>query len=235
MRFCRDCATASESEEMPDRSAARKLSRREELGVESRRKIVEAAAALMAERGFAGTSIAAVSKQSGLPSGSIYWHFESKEALLGEVVEEGARRWFEALRSNTRLPVNPTERATALLEAAATSLEKQPEFLRLLILIALERREVDKVSVAVIRRVRARALQHIRRLLSALLTASDPERADRLAGEFARLVLCVADGAFVANQIDPRQTDIRALFDLLRRALAALAREVLETPHRGGS
>jgi len=213
---------------MSDGSTARKLSRREELGVESRRKIVAAAAALMAERGFAGTSIAAVSKRSGLPSGSIYWHFESKEALLAEVVEEGARRWFDALLMNTRLPVDPADRATALLEASATSLEQQPEFLRLLILIALERRKADKATIAVIRRVRARALQHIRTLLSALLTGFDPERADRLAGEFARLVLCVADGAFVANQIDPRETDIRALFDLMRRALAALARDLLE-------
>ena len=145
---------------MSGSSAARKLSRREELGVESRRKIVDAAAALMAERGFAGTSIAAVSKRSGLPSGSIYWHFESKEALLAEVVEEGARRWFDALLMNTRLPVDPAGRATALLEASATSLEKEPEFLRLLILIALERRKVDKESVAVIRRVRARAAAH---------------------------------------------------------------------------
>jgi AcrR family transcriptional regulator len=209
-------------------SAARKLSRREELGVESRRKIVDAAAALMAERGFAGTSIAAVSKRSGLPSGSIYWHFASKEALLGEVVEEGARRWFGSLLAIGDLPSDPGARAATLLDAAATSLEKQPEFLRLLILIALERREVDKVSVAVIRRVRARALQQIRRLVSPLLTGFDTERADRLAGEFARLVLCVADGAFIANQIDPRQTDIRGLFDLLRRALAALARELLE-------
>jgi len=214
---------------MNDSSAARKLSRREELGVESRRKIVDAATALMAERGFAGTSIAAVSKRSGLPSGSIYWHFASKEALLGEVVEEGARRWFDALRMNTRLPVDPADRATALLEASATSLEQQPEFLRLLILIALERRKADKATIAVIRRVRARALLHIRTLLSALLTGFDPERADRLAGEFARLVLCVADGAFVANQIDPRETDIRGLFDLMRRALAALARDLLET------
>src|SRR5262245_4943702 len=92
---------------MPDRGAARKLSRREELGVESRRKIVDAAAALMAERGFAGTSIAAVSQRSGLPSGSIYWHFESKEALLGAVMEEGARRWFDALPKGDSLPTEP--------------------------------------------------------------------------------------------------------------------------------
>jgi len=214
---------------MNDGSAARKLSRREELGVESRRRIVDAAASLMAERGFAGTSIAAVSQRSGLPSGSIYWHFESKEALLGAVVEEGARRWFDSLQA-IDLPSEPADRATALLEAAATSLEERPEFLRLLLLIALERREVDETSLAVIRRVRELALDRIRMLLAALLTAFDPESADRLAGEFARLVLCVADGAFVANHIDPKQTDIRGLFDLLRRALAALARDLRETP-----
>ena len=219
---------------MPDRSAARKLSRREELGVESRRKIVEAAATLMAERGFAGTSIAAVSQRSGLPSGSIYWHFESKEALLGAVVEEGARRWFDALPGNDSLPSDPTERATALLEAVVTSLEQHPEFLRLLLVIALERREVDATSLAVIRRVRELALERIRRLLSVLLDSFDRNLADRLAGEFAAFVLCVADGAFVAQHIEPG-TDLRQAFSLLRRALTALAREIIaSTAHEGG-
>jgi AcrR family transcriptional regulator len=212
------------------RSAARNLTRREELGVESRRKIVDAAAALMAERGFAGTSIAAVSQRSGLPSGSIYWHFDNKQALLGAVVEEGARRWFDSLWASDPLPADPAARAEALLERAATSLEKQPEFLRLLILIALERREVDKASVAVIRRVRALALQYIRDLLVDLLDGLGRRRANRLADEFSRLVLCVADGAFVAHHIDPADTDVRRYFDLLRRALTALARELLETP-----
>jgi len=208
------------------RPAARRLSRRQELGVESRRKIVAAAAALMAERGFAGTSIAAVSQRSGLPSGSIYWHFESKEALLGAVVEEGARRWFDGLPGGASLPSDPAERATALLEAVVASLEQHPEFLRLLLLIALERREVDAASLAVIRRVRELALGRIQGLLSVLLESFDPRVVERLAGEFAPLVLCVADGAFVAQHID-RDTDVRQMFDLLRRALRALAREMV--------
>jgi AcrR family transcriptional regulator len=212
------------------RSAARKLSRREELGVESRRKIVEAAAALMAERGFAGTSIAAVSQRSGLPSGSIYWHFENKEALLSAVVEEGAQRWFDSVWAGEPLPTDAAARAQALFEKAAASLESQPEFLRLLILIALERREVDKASVAVIRRVRALALQYIRDLLVDLLDGVDRRKAKRLSDEFSRLVLCVADGAFLANHIDPAGTDVRNTFALLRRALTALARELLGAP-----
>jgi AcrR family transcriptional regulator len=129
-------------EEATARDGARRLSRREQLGVESRRRIVDAAATLMAERGFAGTSIAAVSQRSGLPSGSIYWHFESKEALLAAVMEEGARRWFDALPRVDDLPTYPAQRTAALFEAVDASLESHPEFLRLLLLIALERRDV---------------------------------------------------------------------------------------------
>jgi len=208
-----------------DRSAARKLSRRE-LGVESRRKIVEAAAALMAERGFAGTSIAAVSHCSGLPSGSIYWHFESKEALLGAVVDEGARRWFETLPRIERLPADPAERTAALFDALDAAFESHPEFLRLLLLIALERRDVDPTSLAVIRRVRDLALERIRKMLVVLLAPLKLRNEKRIADEFARLVLVVADGAFVAQHIDPEQADVRRSFGLLRRALTALAREM---------
>ena len=218
---------------MAERSAARKLSRREELGVESRRRIVDAAAALMAERGFAGTSIAAVSQRSGLPSGSIYWHFESKEALLGAVVEEGARRWFDALPVGENLPKDPTERAIALLDVVATSLQQNPEFLRLLLVIALERREVDATSLAVIRRVRALALDRIRVLLRDVLGVLHPPVAERLADQFTLLVLCVADGAVVARHIDP-DTDLRQIFDVLRRALTALAREIAASAAREG-
>jgi len=210
---------------MAERGAARRLSRREELGVESRRRIVDAAAALMAERGFAGTSIAAVSQRSGLPSGSIYWHFESKEALLGAAVEEGARRWFDALPGGENLPTDPVERAVTLLDAVATSLQRHPEFLRLLLVIALERREVDAASLAVIQRVRALALDRIRVLLRVVFDVLDPPVAERLAAQFTPFVLCVADGAFVARHIDP-DTDLRQIFDVLRRALTALAREI---------
>jgi AcrR family transcriptional regulator len=207
------------------RITIRGLSRRQQLGVESRRRIVDAAAALMAERGFAGTSIAAVSQRSGLPSGSIYWHFESKEALLAAVMEEGARRWFEALPRIDDLPTDPAERIEALFDASETSLEAHPEFLRLLLLIALERRDVDPTSLGVVRRVREQALERIRRMLALLLAPLKLRDAGRIADEFARLVLVVSDGAFVAQHIDPEQSDVRRSFELLRHALTALARE----------
>ena len=205
--------------------AARKLTRREALGVESRRKILDAAAALMAERGFAGTSISAISKRSGLPSGSIYWHFESKEVLLGAVVEEGVQRWLDSLPGPGSLPADPAGAVEAVLDAAAASLEEHPQFLRLLILIALERREIDAASLASIRRTRALARQRVEELMLLLLEPLLGHRGRDLAAEFAAYTLYVADGAFIAHHIDPDTTDLRATFDLMRRSLTALARE----------
>ena len=218
---------------MSEANAVRKLSRRQELGAESRRRIVDAAATLMAERGFAGTSIAAVSQRSGLPSGSIYWHFDSKETLLAAVVEEGARRWFDALPRIDGLPKDPAQRIAALFEAVDASLESHPEFLRLLLLIALERRDVDAASLTVIRRVRDLALERIRKMMVVMLEPLNLRDVHGIADEFARLVLVVADGAFVAQHIDPGQADVRRSFGLLRRALTALARE-MNTTDRGG-
>ncbi len=202
---------------MSEVGTARKLSRREELGVESRRKIVDAAAALMSERGFAGTSISAVSKKSGLPSGSIYWHFENKQALLGAVIEDGAQQWFDALPGSDLPP-----------DVAAASLADHPKFLRLMFLIALERREVDEASLELIRRVRELAHVRLNQEMVRLLEPFGSERAAGLAQQFATLALSVADGAFIAQHIDPETTDVRAIFRLMHRALTALAREVLE-------
>ena len=129
----------------------------------------------MAERGFAGTSISEVSKRSGLPASSIYWHFESKEGLLGAVVEEGAQRWFDELEAEA----GPRERDGGVLGSrAAVALERRPEFLRLMFLIALERKEIDKVSLAAIRHARKLALDRIRAtVLRRLEAAAGPGRA----------------------------------------------------------
>ncbi len=205
----------------------RKPTQREELGIESRRKIIDAAGALMAERGFGGTSIAAVSKRSGLPSGSIYWHFDSKADLLAAAVEEGAQRWFDSLPRLDELPSDPVERVERVFETTAAALEERPQFLRLLLLIALERGDSDEVAFAAIQRVRALARERLNDIMRATLEPFDVPGRDELAAQFASLTLSIADGAFIAHHIEPDSTDIRGQFDMARRALIALARELL--------
>lgn len=56
---------------------------------ESRRKILDSALKLAETKGFHGTTMAQLSKLSGMPAGSLYWHFSSKDNLFAVLFEEG--------------------------------------------------------------------------------------------------------------------------------------------------
>jgi AcrR family transcriptional regulator len=57
----------------------------------TRDDVVRAAGRLFADRGYHGTSMRDLGKELGLLGSSLYSHVESKQDLLVEVVEEGAR------------------------------------------------------------------------------------------------------------------------------------------------
>lgn len=59
----------------------------------TRRSLLEAAARLFDERGYAETSISDIGALSGHSSGAIYFHYTSKEKLARAVVEEHAAMW----------------------------------------------------------------------------------------------------------------------------------------------
>jgi AcrR family transcriptional regulator len=54
---------------------------------ETRRRILDTATALFAERGYAGTTIRDISERLGMTKGSLYYHFTSKEDLLFALLE----------------------------------------------------------------------------------------------------------------------------------------------------
>ena len=61
--------------------------------VEARRdEILEAAVRLWGERGYDGTSMAAIAREVGLTKGTLYLYFESKDALLDEVLRRYSLR-----------------------------------------------------------------------------------------------------------------------------------------------
>ena len=64
----------------------------------TRDDVVRAAGRLFAERGYHGTSMRDLGRELGLLGSSLYAHVDSKQDLLVEVVEEGARL-FEASAS----------------------------------------------------------------------------------------------------------------------------------------
>ena len=55
---------------------------------ETRRRLLDAAAAVFAERGVDGASVDAIADAAGRTSGSVYAHFGSKDGLLFELLDE---------------------------------------------------------------------------------------------------------------------------------------------------
>ncbi|MFC4032438.1 ScbR family autoregulator-binding transcription factor [Streptomyces polygonati] len=87
----------------------------------TRRFLLETAARLFDERGYAGTSISDISALSGRTSGAIYFHFASKEKLALAVVEEHFATW-PALVARVRAADGPAlEKLVALSFTVARS------------------------------------------------------------------------------------------------------------------
>jgi len=64
----------------------------DKIAPDKQERILQQAAALFAERGFAGTDIAEVAARSGIAKGSIYNYFESKDDLYLHVCRDGLLR-----------------------------------------------------------------------------------------------------------------------------------------------
>jgi AcrR family transcriptional regulator len=197
----------------------------------SRQRILEAAASLMAEEGsYAATSISAICLRCGLPPTSIYWHFKSKEGLLAAVIEDGAERWFSTFFDWEEPSGTLRDRFSEVSDRLADSLAQEPQFLRLLLMLSLERKNTDACLVP-IRRVRDKALDRLSALAeSALILPLGPARARKAARELARFALAFSDGAFLAHHIDPEATNLRRLFEQLRTALLALGERLTAPP-----
>lgn len=82
----------------------------------TRQDVVAAAGRLFAERGYHGTSMRDLGKELGLLGSSLYAHVASKQDLLVEVVEEGARLFEASAAAAVAAGSDPVERLRALIE-----------------------------------------------------------------------------------------------------------------------
>jgi TetR/AcrR family transcriptional repressor of nem operon len=84
---------------------------------DARNKILGAAATLLEQRGYSALGVAEICATAGVPKGSFYYFFESKQALALTVIDEhwaGQRRqWVELLSSGR----DPLRRLRDLFEA----------------------------------------------------------------------------------------------------------------------
>ena len=160
-------------------------------GEASRRRILDAATEIAGRRGYAGTSISEVSKLSGLPNSSIYWHFKDKDALFAAVIQDSYEQWRAEFDGRAAAGGRtPGEVLTSMHE----SLLRFPAFLRFGLLVILEQRDDELGARAEFLRIRARALRDLARIFERDASCTPAE-----AKTFAALALAMNDGAFMAQ------------------------------------
>ena len=184
----------------------------------------------MSKVGYGGPSISAIAKRSGLPASSLYWHFGSKRALLAAVAEDGAARWLTLIPNWEDVEGPPLERFDKMLRAIAREFERQPEIIRLILMLYLERGKTDVVALGTIQRLRRAALAKFRPAIETLLDLAGARKNKLAIDELCDFALSFVNGCFVDHQIDPHRAPFVARFQQLRTALVAIAKEMATRP-----
>ena len=193
-------------------------------GMKSRELVLDAAERVMAEHGFEAATLARVVEEASIPVSSVYHYFGSKDGILLAVMERGADRFFADLPDLTRRPGRPVQHLARVVSAVIGTLERHPDFLRLLIVFAVQPPATGERDIqAVVRRIREHALELLRDQIA--VTFGDDPRSP-VTDQLAHFTLAAIDGAFVACQAD-RGASLEQLLQPLAASLAASRRALL--------
>jgi AcrR family transcriptional regulator len=166
----------------------------------SRELVLDAAEAVMAKEGFDAATVARVVEESGVPLSSVYHYYGSKDGVLLAVMQRGAARFFADVPELHERVGSPAEHLRTVVANAVDALERHPNFLRLLIVFAVQPSDAGGGDVdAVVQDVRTTALRRLRKQL-ALAFGDDPR--SRVVHQLAHFALAAIDGAFVASRSD---------------------------------
>lgn len=91
-----------------------------------RAAVLQAAVALLAERGYAGCSMAAVAERAGIATGSMYRHFAGKADLAVELFRTVVTGEVGAVTEAVAREHTPQRRVAAVVETFATRALKSP-------------------------------------------------------------------------------------------------------------
>lgn len=145
-----------------------------------RQQLLDVAARLFRERGYHVTSMRDIAHEVGMLSGSIYYHFSSKEELLLAVYEEGLRHIAEQVDAAVAGRNTPWERLEAGCTAHLEALLELSDYTQVMIRVLPP--EGGKVAERLLE-LRDQYEARFRTLIDALAL---PEAADR---RYLRLLL----------------------------------------------
>jgi AcrR family transcriptional regulator len=121
---------------------------------DSRARILAAAAAEFAARGFDGASVDRIARAARLNKAMIYYHFKNKAALHGEIVRGLMEAVLARARAIAASAASPREQITAFVHAIVEEAESRPHFPPMWLReIAEGGRHLDRATFNLVRQV----------------------------------------------------------------------------------
>ncbi|WP_148574693.1 TetR/AcrR family transcriptional regulator [Nocardioides caldifontis] len=200
----------------------------------SRERILEAAAEVVSEHGYAGTTIARITERCGLPASSVYWFFEDKDELLAAVVLHHYEGWLE--RRPQWRPVGPGEDLVAVLDELLRpwfrDLGEATAYLRLGQSLLLEPREHDSAARTRFVALRREGMQVFEEWFATELRrsgAAGERPPEEVAAELARLLVVATDGLVLSHRAG-EGLDSDLFLDLLLDTVAEVLQGAADRP-----
>ena len=135
--------------------------------------MLDAAARLFAQRGYAATSMRDIARAASMLPGSLYYHFAAKEDLLAAVYAAGVREIVAALRAALSRETEPWARLEAACVAHLETVLKRSDTAQVLIRVLPEQ---VPAAAAHLKQLRAEVETVFRELVGALPLAEGADR-----------------------------------------------------------
>ncbi len=110
----------------------------EEIRQRSRQTIKEAALELFGQQGYHSTSISRIAKEAGVSKGLLYNYFDSKEALLEEILMDAVETGEEIMAEIVQQADEPVDILRGMIETTFDFVQKNLHYWKLLLAVAFQ-------------------------------------------------------------------------------------------------
>jgi AcrR family transcriptional regulator len=189
---------------------------------EVRRRLLDAAAEVFAERGYAAARLDEVARVAGFTKGAVYSNFAGKHALLAELIEQKVRTEFAVQVEDIRARNRPDRVLEDIAEVYAQGVVAGGNWTRLLVEIAQQASHDDEV-----REVYVGVRRSLRDELAATLAEACATLGLELTVPAEQLALTLQSlrmGLALEHGTDPRHVDHAAVAAVFTDTLRALVR-----------
>ena len=207
------------------------IAQRREREREARRgALLEAARALLLERGFGGTTTKAIAERCELSEATLFFYFGSKEEILVSLLFEGIDYWGRGLEKLGALDLPREQMLTRIWKYFLDVRDEHPEYFLLSTYLSHPRATADlaeDVKAELVRRSGENFARLTGLLEKALATSNPRLAADLLWASFLGLITLRDARLNLGSRVHPTE---RELSTVLRTLLDGL----LETGDEGG-